>query len=681
MNLKKKLSTAISTAFLMSVIGGAAGCENELPPLKTEGASKPNIIFIMTDDMGWGDTSLNSHISGIEPRAKTPNIQSLAENGVNFTSAYTTAPVCAPARAAFLSSFHTARMGMDNNNLARAAQNDLPAANMGILLQSAGYRTGAVGKWDLGGSIGVTTPTGRGFDSFFGFFGAENSFYPTNAPDDARHLPRGGAFNRETLLGGPVTEVGGYNVRKFNPATGQYDSVIDPLHLTDAFTREAIAFIDQYDKDDPQPFFLYLSYHAPRYIFQVPDKYYQMYSHLSNPWERIHTAMIHQLDAGIGRLIERLDYKGILDNTLIVLSSDNGACRRWFPGPDNPTPGSNGGLRGHKWDLFEGGIRIPFVIRWPGGNYPANVDFHYPVSHKDLLPTFLGAAGFTAEEIEGYDFCGRDLTPFVTGVKEGAVHEALYWRFPYCNAEPVLARAVRAGDYKLLINFNYRTGRLDRYLFNLSTNRNERDEGNLIDNPDYAALLERLRGMLAGWEDRMAPLPQNLAFDMDGNRIEQLDARGRTNLLLRGITDPSAPPGPNDFTRISASSAQQPVNRVRQYDSITAWFPIEAGYADSETAHWIRFDFAEPVLIDEIRLSDRPTAANTDSVRIEFSDGGTPITVDPFVSNTPEPGTGLAANMVYNDIVFEPRLVDWVKIYITRSSGGTPGFAFVQIMG
>ncbi len=341
-------------------------------------APRPNIVLILADDMGYAD--IGPHGCKDIP---TPNIDRLAARGVRFTDAYANGPVCAPTRAALMSGRYQQRVGCEDNS------RPLPAAVVTLphRLKAAGYVTGMVGKWHLGERAGLT-PLDRGFDQFFGFLGGGHVYLPTE--------------NVKGEYAAPILRNG--------------EPVEETRYLTDAFGDEAAAFVQAQQGSD-RPFFLYLAFNAVHAPLQATPKQLAPFGKIEPPARRKYAAMVSAMDQAIGQVLKQLEETGALDNTLIIFTNDNG-------GPiGNITNGSrNFPLRGGKRDTFEGGIRVPLLIAWPGKLAPGTV-YHQPVITMDLTATALAAAGADRANVEGVD-----LLPYLGDDQSGAPHEVLYWR-------------------------------------------------------------------------------------------------------------------------------------------------------------------------------------------------------------------------------------------------------------
>jgi arylsulfatase A-like enzyme len=362
--------------------------------------AKPNIVLILSDDMGYAD--IGAHGCQDIP---TPNIDRIASRGVRFTDAYANGSFCTPTRAALMSGRYQQRLG--NEDLSNVT-GPLPRAvkTLPDRLRSAGYTTGMVGKWHLGEQAGFT-PLDRGFDSFFGFLGGGHFYLP--APNQQGEYAASLLRNRE-----PVSE------RRY---------------LTDAFGEEAAAFVER-QRGATKPFFLYLAFNAVHTPIQVTDKYLQRFGQIEDPKRRSYAAMLSAMDDAIGAMLAKLEQTDQLNNTLVIFHNDNGG-----PTTRNAVNGSsNSPLRGSKCETFEGGIRVPLLMQWPGV-LDADSVYRQPVITMDLAATVIALAGAEATDVEG-----ADLLPFVSGQKTGSPHAALFWR---CRTRSNNYGA-RQGDWKFV---------------------------------------------------------------------------------------------------------------------------------------------------------------------------------------------------------------------------------------
>jgi arylsulfatase A-like enzyme len=384
--------------------------------IRLAAAGRPNIIVIVGDDMGYADIGVHG---GRE--IPTPHIDALAAAGVRCTSGYVSAPYCSPTRAGLLTGRYQTRFGHEFNPSASpgrrggrrrvgANANDaetlgakpgLPLAETTIAdrLQAAGYVTGLVGKWHLGNDA-AQRPLERGFDEFFGFLGGAHPYVPGEGP---------------AILRGD-------------------EPVDEREYLTDAFGREAVDFIERH-RDEP--FFLYLAFNAVHTPMQADDARLQKFASIQDEKRRTYCAMMAAMDDAIGRVTAKLQDSGLEQNTLVFFISDNG-------GPTMQGTATNASinapLRGSKRTTLEGGVRVPFFVRWPD-KVPAGKVYDQPVIQLDVLPTALAAAGIEAPADAKLD--GVNLVPYINDEHSTAPHEALCWRFG-----PQMA--IRKGDWKLV---------------------------------------------------------------------------------------------------------------------------------------------------------------------------------------------------------------------------------------
>lgn len=371
----------------------AMGCETISAQKKSD--RRPNIVLILADDLGYAGVGCQ----GCRDIA-TPNIDSIAAGGVRFTDAYVTCPVCSPTRAGLMTGRYQQRFGHEFNP--GPAQNNpdfgLRSSEVTLAerLQSAGYKTGMVGKWHLGS--GDSAPTSRGFEDFFGFYGGAHSYLDPTV-DTINAIRRG------------------------------TEPVDEKDYLTDAFTREAIAYIRNRKAD---PFFLYVAYNAVHTPMHVSPPRLKRAESIADPNRKIHATMLMALDDGVGAILQTLRETGLEDNTLVIFLTDNGG-----PTPSNTS--QNTPLSGFKGQVLEGGIRVPYMMRWKG-RIPGGQVYGEPVISLDLSATILTVAGVR----DGWekDLEGVYLLDYLKD-KKGQPHEALYWRFGAQSA-------IRMGEWKLL---------------------------------------------------------------------------------------------------------------------------------------------------------------------------------------------------------------------------------------
>lgn len=382
-------------------------------------AEQPNILIMVADDMGYADLGVYGCTD-----IPTPNLDSIAKNGVRFTSGYVSAPVCSPSRAGLITGRYQTRFGHElNHPLADQASVGMPveqktAANW---MKQAGYTTGHIGKWHLGNpKLPQFSPAARGFD--------ESVWFP-------------GQGKLPTLT----------------PMRNGKSEKADDRYVDEAMAREADAFIQ---RNAVQPWFLYVAFLSPHEPLDTPAEVEARFSHITDPARRKCATMISLLDESVGRILKALRDSGQEDRTIVVFHGDNGAP---------PKNGSrNTPLRGTKGSTWEGGIRIPFVMQWKG-TIPGGQVVDAPVISLDLLPTALAAARIAVPEDAALD--GANLLPFLTGKTQKPPHEALFWRYG-------TQMAVRLGDWKLTkaIDRNVRPAALTTGLYQVAKDAGEQND-------------------------------------------------------------------------------------------------------------------------------------------------------------------------------------------------------------
>ncbi len=390
----------------------------------------PNIVFILTDDMGWKDLACYGNRF-----TETPNIDALAKSGIRFTQAYAACPVSSPTRASIMTGKYPARLHLTNfiaGNRIDKESPVLPAPwkpfleareiTIAELLGEKGYTTGMVGKWHLGGHDSIA-PWNQGFD-YTRMIGKNGLDY--------------------------------YNYSIF--IDSYKDEFIDKgtEYLTDKLTDYGVEFIEQ---SKEKPFFLYLAYSAPHVVIVPrPDKmmkYFRKYNDADEKFNPYYSAMVESIDDGVGRIIETLKEVAALENTLIIFTSDNGGL-----GLDElgPTPTSILPLRKWKGHVYEGGIRVPAIMSWHGKIAPGSVSDEY-FSSIDYLPTLCSITGIN--KLPG-NVDGTSILPIITGKGKAGEERPLFWHYPhFSNQLGRPAGAVRAGDYKLVES--YETGKVELY--------------------------------------------------------------------------------------------------------------------------------------------------------------------------------------------------------------------------
>ncbi len=386
-----------------------------------DGCASPNVVLILADDLGYADVGFN----GCQD-IPTPHIDKIASRGVRCTNGYAPHPFCSPSRAGILAGRYQHRFGHENNPI--FAPDDpnmgmpLEQKTMADALGAADYHCGVIGKWHLGAHESFH-PLNRGFDSFYGMLGGGHVYFPEKLTIDR-----------------PTKHKHGYHTRLMRDRR----RVDEAEYLTDAFSREAVDFIG---RNSTEPFFLFLSYNAPHAPLQATDEYLARFQHIADGRRRTYAAMVSAVDDGVGRVLEALADEGVLEDTILVFMSDNG-------GPTAANASDNRPLRGFKGGPYEGGVRVPFAVRWDAV-LPSGVDYHQPVSGLDIFATAAAAAGARPQADQPLD--GVDLVPFLTGSATGPPHEALYWRLAGGSWKGKTvngARIIRRGALKLIRHGN-----------------------------------------------------------------------------------------------------------------------------------------------------------------------------------------------------------------------------------
>lgn len=439
------------------ILAAIAACT----PLVQAAEQRPNILFILADDMGYGDLSCYG-----SSQIKTPTLDNLASNGVRFTDAYVSASVCAPSRAGILTGRYQERFGFEHNlgtpHYVKPEKVGIPLDELLVSdrLKKLGYRTGIIGKWHVGEHLPEHHPNARGFDYFFGMLGGSHTYWPTPG--------------KHQLLRNDdkVTQI---------PATSNY--------LTDWFSREAEEFIERNQKS---PWFLYLSYNTPHTPMQAKEEDMRTYAHITPKRRQIYCAMQHCMDKNIQSIISKLKSTGQFENTLIVFASDNG-------GSVTASSAINAPLNGMKGTFMEGGLRVPMIMHWPKG-LKAGSTYKQPVITLDLTPTFVGLAGGSVEEetigsgkkARKRIRDGVDLMPYLSGEKAGAPHKSLFWRMALRGS------TIRSGNWKLIQTPHHPT-----MLFDLA---NDISEQNNLANKHPEKVAE-LTAEYALWAESLASNP------------------------------------------------------------------------------------------------------------------------------------------------------------------------------
>jgi len=436
--------------------------------------ARPNFIVFLTDDQGYGDLSCMGATD-----FRTPHLDRLAAAGCRFTDWYSNSPVCSPSRASLLTGRYPGNAGvrsiLGGHRTASGLPQEMPT--LATALKKLGYSTALVGKWHLGLADG-SRPDDHGFDEWFGFLAGCVDYYS--------HI-----FYWGMNTGGPAN----------NPIHDLWENgrevFLNGEYLTDVITKRAVDYIRRAAERE-EPFFLFVAYNAPHYPMHAPKEYVDRFPHLL-PDRRIMAAMLSAVDDGVGAIMAELERQQIAGNTCVFFQSDNGPSREtrnWLDGRTDPYyGGTTGKLKGHKFSLYEGGIRMPALISWPD-RIPAGQVISQPGAAMDIFPTFLKAAG---GDPSAYELDGLDVLPMLT---DGAPspHQQIFW-------EMGNQTAVRQGNWKLVLKGQLVEGAPpedDVHLSDLSADMAERE--NLKDaHPDVAKeLTEAAEAWRAAIDERWA---------------------------------------------------------------------------------------------------------------------------------------------------------------------------------
>lgn len=352
---------------------------------------RPNIVLLVADDLGYGELGCQGNAE-----IPTPHIDSIALGGIRFTQGYVTAPFCSPSRAGLLTGRYQTRFGHELNvvgtkNLDEGVGLPLSETTVATRLQEAGYATACLGKWHLG-THPKYHPQRRGFDEFYGFLHEGHYYVPPGQDGVVNHL-------REKE---PPYDAN-------NPLSRGSSPITEREYFTDALAREAVDFVDRHQQ---KPFFLYVPFNAIHSPMQAKMASQSKFAHIADEHRRVFAGMLSSLDDAVGRILGALRRHGLEQDTLVFFLSDNG-------GPTAELTSSNRPLRGGKGQLYEGGIRIPYLLQWPRKVKPGQVNRH-PVISTDLAPTMLAAAGISAA---GATFDGVDL------LTQSQADRTFFWRY------------------------------------------------------------------------------------------------------------------------------------------------------------------------------------------------------------------------------------------------------------
>jgi len=349
---------------------------------------RPNIVVILADDMGIGDAGVYGCTD-----IPTPHIDSIAANGVKMLEGYVTAPQCGPSRAGLISGRYQQRFGYEFNANPHDADCGMSTEEKSLAtrLKAAGYTSAIIGKWHLGAGKGLL-PQDRGFDYFYGIKNGMGEFFPPYR------------WATKYLKLDQPSDI--FRNGKSIVETADY--------FTDALRRECVGFID---RSKARPFFLYASFTAPHVPLQATQKYLDRVGSIEDKDRRTYAAMMVALDDAVGDILDTLKQNGLWENTLLFFISDNGAAKG--------AGGSNSSFQGYKGSLYEGGIRVPYLVQWPG-TLPAGKDYAPPVSTLDVAATAVALAG--ADAVMEPALEGVNLVPYLTGAAKGAPHKVLFYK-------------------------------------------------------------------------------------------------------------------------------------------------------------------------------------------------------------------------------------------------------------
>lgn len=427
----------------------------------------PNVVVIFVDDLGYRDVGAYGSV-----RIPTPNIDRIATDGLRFTDGYVTAATCSPSRAGLMTGRYQQRYGFEFNTGPVGSYEgvrglDLDATTLAEYLKARGYATWMIGKWHLGGDDPQYFPLQRGFDYFYGFLSGAHTYMPSDTP--------------------------GQNLSEYHLTEGNEPAPPNEDYLTDVFAEKAVNLIQNRPLD--RPFFLYLPFNAVHEPIEATDNYLDLFGHIPDSTSRTYAAMVSSLDNAIGRVLDTLVAEGIDEQTLIFFASDNGGILKKYA--------DNSPLRYGKAILFEGGIRVPFLMQWKGV-VPGGSVSQVPVSTLDVAATALSASGGIPANT---DLDGMDLLPIAIGSAKILPREFLFWR----NGPN---RAVRSSSWKLIQSDQ------SIWLFNLISDIGEKH--NLEEErPD---IRDRLLEALDEWDQTLMP-------PLWPSRVDQ-----RRTIIIDGLT-------------------------------------------------------------------------------------------------------------------------------------------------
>lgn len=415
----------LAIAFLALLAGSMT---NRSTQAQTE-SKRPNVLILLTDDTGWAEYGFQGN-----KEIPTPNIDSIAQAGTKFYQGYVSGPYCSPTRAGLMTGRYQTRFGHEFNSTAQLSGLKLDEKTIAEYLKTEGYSTCAIGKWHLGTNEPYR-PYQRGFDEFFGTLANTAFFHPANFIDSRKSLKA---------------------QRKIED---------DKFYTTQAYAERAV---DWLDRNSQKSWFLYVPFNAQHEPLQAPEELLAKFAHIKDEKRRRFAAAMSAKDDAVGRILKKIKDMGQEENTIVFFLSDNG-------GPTGQTTSSNLPLHGFKATTWEGGVRVPFCVKWPG-HIPAGKVYDKPVIQLDILPTILAVTSTKIKPTKPLD--GVNLMPYLSGENQGKPHDSLFWKFGQ-------QWAIRKGDWKLVVA---RGGSMTPELYRLSDDISE--SKNLADeNPKVVAEL------------------------------------------------------------------------------------------------------------------------------------------------------------------------------------------------
>ena len=431
-----------------------------LVPIYLTAQETPNIILIVADDLGWGDVGFNG-----QTKIQTPHLDQLAKEGIVFNNFYAGSSVCGPSRASLITGKHTGHSSVRGNPRWTASGKPIDIKDKEVTiaeqLKKGGYYTGMIGKWGLAENLDEGLPNNQGFDYFYGF---------------NKHRPAHHYYPDSVWVNSVKTKIPGNDWRKK-----------EKHYIQDLFYKQAKMFIKEHHRE---PFFLYLAFTVPHYELTVPEDSKKQYQQLNWPLREMkpahylhdknghvtYAAMVSRMDKQIGALMGQLKNLGIDKNTLVIFTSDNG---HEYDRVNNEFFDSNGPFRGKKRDLYEGGIKVPFVAKWPS-KIKANTNSDHISAYWDVLATFSDLA--KVEQLEDTD--GISFLPALTNQKLQQEHDYLYWEF---NESKGPIQAIRKGKWKLVKRYQKPIE-----LYNIEMDRSE--QNNIAS--DHPVVFESMKKLL-----------------------------------------------------------------------------------------------------------------------------------------------------------------------------------------